>query len=305
MALLPHTRLPNAAGKPLLDGRTHTKLALTANAGDREIWLQEPVDWDVYSSIAITSTHYNGTMEASDIATIIAVDYGGHRLRLATPLEWEHLGETKFLRGGHSVEFRAEVAILTRNVVVQGDSMSMLDKHGAHIMLHSRGAASIADRSQGESLTARIENIEVRYSGQFGRLGRYSIHFHMIGAVRNSYVRKNSIHHTYNRAISIHGVHFLRVQDNVAFETRGHTYFVEDGVETKNVITGNLGANTRELFVGLTSDATPSTYWLVNGDNYVERNIAAGSSHYGFWVRPRRRRKPRALPRPSRHVACI
>ena len=50
-------------------------------------------------------------------------------------------------------------------------------------------------------------------------------------------------------------------------------------METKNIITGNLGANTRELFVGLTSDATPSTYWLVNGDNYIERNIAAGSTH--------------------------
>ena len=91
-------------------------------------------------------------------------------------------------------------------------------------MLHSRDAThrSIADRSQGDSLTARIENIEVRYSGQMGRIGRYSIHFHMIGAVKNSYVRKNSIHHTFNRAIAIHGVHYLRVQDNVAFETRGH-----------------------------------------------------------------------------------
>ena len=36
----------------------------------------------------------------------------------------------------------------------------------------------------------------------------------MIGSVRNSYVRKNSIHHTYNRAVAIHGVHYLRVQDN-------------------------------------------------------------------------------------------
>ena len=46
-----------------------------------------------------------------------------------------------------------------------------------------------------------------------------------------------------------------------------------------NIITGNLGANTRELFTGLTTDATPATFWYVNGDNYVENNIAAGSSH--------------------------
>ena len=65
----------------------------------------------------------------------------------------------------------------------------------------------------------------------------------------------------------------------VAFETRGHTYFVEDGLESKNIITGNLAAVTRELFVGLGTDATPASYWLVNGDNYVANNVAAGSSH--------------------------
>ena len=275
-------------GKPLLDGRTHTKLLQTANAGDEEIWLMEPVSWDADSQIAITSTHYNGTFEAFDTAAVVAVTNGGRRLQLASPLLYEHLGETKIVAGGHSAEFRADVAILSRNVVIQGDPLSRLDKHGAHIMLHSRDKSqlSIADRSQGESLTARIENIEVRYSGQMGRIGRYSIHFHMIGAVRNSYVRKNSIHHTFNRAIAIHGVHYLRVQDNVAFETRGHQYFVEDGLETKNIITGNLGANARENFVGLTSDATPAVYWLVNGDNYFERNIAAGGTHYGVWFFP-------------------
>ena len=71
----------------------------------------------------------------------------------------------------------------------------------------------------------------------------------MIGSVRNSYVRKNSIHHTYNRAVAIHGVSYFRVQDNVAFETMGHTFFIEDGIETKNILTGNLGANTRPSFV--------------------------------------------------------
>ena len=55
---------------------------------------------------------------------------------------------------------------------------------------------------------------EVRRMGQMGRIGRYSIHFHMIGAVRNSYVRCNTIRHTYARAIAIHGVHYLRVQNN-------------------------------------------------------------------------------------------
>ena len=155
-------------GKPLLAGRTHTKLARTASPGDFELWLTEPVSWDANSMIAITSTHYNGTFEAFDTAVLMEVTNGGRRLRLASPLLYEHLGEIKPLAGGHQVEFRANVAILTRNVVIGGDTLSVLDKHGAHIMLHSRRHDSIADRSQGESLTARIENIEVRYAGQFG-----------------------------------------------------------------------------------------------------------------------------------------
>ena len=267
----------------MLDGRTHVKLNATAAKGATELWLLEPVGWAPQSNILITSTAANGTMEESDTNTVLEVTHGGHRIVLTWGLLYEHLGELKQLAGGVDIPFRADVALLSHNIIIQGDTMSQLDRHGAHIMLHSRSHESIVDRSRGESLTARIENVEVRYAGQMGRLGRYPIHFHMIGATRNSYVRGCSIHHTYNRAIAIHGVHYLRVQNNVAFETRGHTFFVEDGVETKNVITGNLGANTRELLVGLNSDATPATFWYVNGDNYVEGNIAAGSSHYGHW----------------------
>ena len=36
----------------------------------------------------------------------------------------------------------------------------------------------------------------------------------------------------------------------------------------------------------LAVDQTPATFWIVNPDNYVERNIAAGSTHYGIWFFP-------------------
>ena len=201
-------------GRPLLDGRTHTKLAQTALAGATRLLLTEPVDWDIGSEIIVTSSAASGTMEEVDNLVILSVSDGGRTVGVSTPLVYDHLGETRHFAEGHTVDFRCNVALLSRNVVVQGDRISELDRHGAHIMLHSRRKPSIVDRSQGESLTARIENIEVRYAGQMGRIGRYSIHFHMIGAVRNSYVRHNSIHHTYNRAIAIHGVHYLRVQNN-------------------------------------------------------------------------------------------
>ena len=36
----------------------------------------------------------------------------------------------------------------------------------------------------------------------------------------------------------------------------------------------------------LNVDMTPSSFWITNPDNYVERNIAAGCTHYGFWFFP-------------------
>ena len=173
-------------GAPVL--RTWTKLNLTAHSGDYELHLREPVDWAADSQIFVTSTALNGTFEEGETATVRRVDNDGYTLVLESPLIWPHLGETRPLDGGHNIEFRAEVGLLTRNVVFQGNSpFSQLDRHGAHIMAHSKGH---------ESLTARIENIEARYVGQAFRLGRYPMHLHMIGSVRNSYIKRNSIHHT-------------------------------------------------------------------------------------------------------------
>lgn len=275
-------------GRPVLDGRTHTKLARSAYKGETELWLMEPVDWCVGDyhtcQIAISSTRRDGDPWHMEDTAIKRVTNDGLRLELQVPLAFDHLGETRYLSDGYSVEFRANVALISSNVMIQGEpTFSALDQHGGHIMLHSRRHRQIADQSKGESLSARIENVELRYMGQFGRLGRYPVHFHMIGSVRNSYLRYNRIHHTFHRCISVHGVHHLRVIENVCYLNKGHSIFVEDAVETKNIIQRNIVIGTRPCFSCLNSDMTPASYWLVNPDNYVERNIAAGSTHYGFW----------------------
>jgi hypothetical protein len=95
-----------------------------------------------------------------------------------------------------------------------------------------------------------------------------------------------SVHHTYNRAIAIHGVHHLNLKDNVAYNTRGHAYFIEDGIETKCRLERNLGILTRPVYSLLHVDITPTIFWITNTDNYFESNVAAGGSHDGFWINP-------------------
>jgi cell migration-inducing and hyaluronan-binding protein len=80
--------------------------------------------------------------------------------------------------------------------------------------------------------------------------------------------------------------HSLQIESNVAFDTIGHSYFLEDGIETKNVLVDNLGLLTRAASPGaniLPSDLTPATFWITNPDNTLRGNVAAGSEYYGFW----------------------
>jgi len=105
----------------------------------------------------------------------------------------------------------------------------------------------------------------------------------MIGTVHNSYVKGNSISNTYNRAVTFHGVHYLRVTENVAYNTMGHVFFIEDAIETKNYIEKNLAIKTKASFSLLITDQTPASFWITNPDNIFRGNHAAGSDRYGFW----------------------
>jgi hypothetical protein len=260
-------------GLPTL--QTWTRLSKTAYANSTTIELEQTVDWKVGSTIVIASTSH--VKEEVEEVNVVGLLDNGKTVLIDRPLVYTHQGDTLGPFGdGHFMEIRAEVGLLSRNVVVQGDQRSSAWQFGATIMMFSPGD---------ESLVAKIENIEVRNAGQAFRLGRYPIHFHMIGTVRRSYVRSNSVHHTFNRAVTIHGVHYLRIQNNVAYNVMGHTYFIEDAIETKNIIEYNLGILTKRSSALLNTDITPATFWITNPDNIVRHNAAAGSDNYGFWYR--------------------
>lgn len=85
-------------------------------------------------------------------------------------------------------EYRAEVGRLTRNVVVQGDkTFSLRQQFGVQIIFAS-------SQKYDNSIIARLSNIEVRQAGQGLKLGKYPIHFHLVGKVDKSYVTNCSVH---------------------------------------------------------------------------------------------------------------
>ena len=164
---------------------------------------------------------------------------------------------------------------MSRNIIFRGDPETTPEtQFGAHIMLHSPGD---------ETVIGRIENLQMNDVGQAFLVGKYPIHFHMIGRVNKSYVRNNVVERSYNRGTTVHGVKYLRVERNVYWDVMGHTVFLSDGAEVKNYITYNVVAGTRPSFSLLNTDQTPASYWITNPDNILVGNRAAGSTDYGFW----------------------
>ena len=99
--------------------RTWTRLASTAAAGSTQITLLQAVDWPVGSQIVIATTGNYLSQGQSEIRTVTAVSANGLTLTLNSALSHEHLGITHNV-GSTSVEFRAEVGLLSHNVVFRG-----------------------------------------------------------------------------------------------------------------------------------------------------------------------------------------
>lgn len=121
---------------------------------------------------------------------------------------------------------------------------------------------------------------------------RYPIHFHHCGDVPGSAVLRNVIRQSNQRCVVVHGTNKLRIEKNVAFDTKGHCYITEDGIETDNEFIQNLGAmtGTPDVIIpnmgsnGVETDIDiPSTFWITNASNKFVGNVVAGSEGSGWW----------------------
>ena len=206
--------------------RTWTRLGQTARANTTTITLSQAVDWRQGDRIVIAATGKDGNETEEN--EIVSASSDGVTLTLSEKLRFEHLGITEHFEGGHSIELRAEVGLLSHNVIVEGSRRGTEgvgglgeDQYGVQIMIHRIGPYSTP---------IRIEHTEVRFAGQAFRLGRYAIHFHLTGSMIGSYIRNCAIHHSNNRALTAHGVHDLLIEGNVAYDIKGHTFFVVRGI---------------------------------------------------------------------------
>src|ERR1700722_5144250 len=273
-----------------------TKLSSTANAGATSIQVLNAAGWRVGDEIVLASTDYDPRQaERRNIAAI-----SGNKITLDNKLDYMHFGKITF-----DVDERGEVGLLTRNIKLQASADAEQSFYGGHVM------AMVGSKMF-------VEGVELNRMGQNMTLARYPIHWHLIGDAQGQYIKNSAIHDSYNRCVTVHGTNFLHVENNVTYNTVGHCFFLEDGIEHGNEFIKNLAIQTkchptlecvptntaangerdanyanrqayREMSfhsknVLLPSDNTVASFWITNPDNSLIDNVAAGSDENGFWL---------------------
>eukprot|EP00588_Corethron_pennatum_P000369 CAMPEP_0194285494 /NCGR_PEP_ID=MMETSP0169-20130528/30305_1 /TAXON_ID=218684 /ORGANISM="Corethron pennatum, Strain L29A3" /LENGTH=763 /DNA_ID=CAMNT_0039031631 /DNA_START=243 /DNA_END=2534 /DNA_ORIENTATION=+ len=232
--------------------------------------------WDSTNGgdLLLTNAAYRGGWSDQKVLSVVSSNTNG--LSGLVTVDGDTLGDPPTEENEPTMP--AEIASLSRPVVFESvrdgpSDGSFTDLHGGHLIIFHT-----------PNLAQRLEGVEIRNFGQQGKLGRYPIHFHKCGRVGGSVVKNNVIRDSLQRCIVVHRSNRVLVENNVAYNTFGHCFITEDGVETDNIFKENLGAKTKKQRLGIgTSDNRPATFWVTNTRNYFVGNVAAGSQSSGFW----------------------
>ncbi|MGP0066172.1 MAG: G8 domain-containing protein [Isosphaeraceae bacterium] len=253
--------------------RTWVKLGATAARGASTVVLARPIPgWRVGDRVIITATNRQRVPDEGDFPSvrhrpeteervIRAID--DRTLTIDAPLGFSHTARDVY---------RGEVALLSRNVVVESAAPAGVR---GHTMYHRDSSGSIS-------------YAEFRHLGKAGKLGKYSLHFHRVGdTMRGASVIGASIWDSDNRWITIHGTNGLVVRDCVGYQALGHGFFLEDGSEVDNILDGNLAVQALQAKPLpdqiLAFDRNEGAgFWWANSGNAFLRNVAVECDQYGF-----------------------
>jgi hypothetical protein len=235
-------------------------------AGAEVLLTSHTLDWEDHQVLRIVN------VEPHDIPGLVRLQVDGAIRRPTTMQDNEH--------------YATEVALLSRNIVFDAGPPSSPEgtQRGAHmIVLHTPNVAQI------------IQGVEFSNFGQDGVRDRYPIHFDNCGDVAGTIISKNTIRRSQQRCVVLHSTNNALVEENIAFDTAGHCFVLESGLEVSNTFRKNLGALTRKVknlmpqdgISGKETDDTPATFWITNPSNEWEGNVATGSQGHAFWMQLR------------------
>jgi cell migration-inducing and hyaluronan-binding protein len=119
----------------------HSWMRLNATALQDQSFLdlEQSVRWEPGSKFVVTSTDFDA--HQAEVRTITRVEKGT-RVWFDEPLAFSHFGELQYFPGHGTnkamlkvLDERAEVGLLTRNIIIQGDHTSAQEEYGCQVMM--------------------------------------------------------------------------------------------------------------------------------------------------------------------------
>lgn len=248
-------------------------------------------NWRPGDSVVVGAS--SDELEDSEMARVLAVE--GKELVLQEGLRARHEGAFGEAR------LNAPVGLLTRNLRISGDSelWAGCQKAYSSVVMDALALQRVRRACFGGHLLfvqnsrIHIEHSEFSLLGQALEMARYPVHWHLAGNAYGHYIRNSSLHHNFQRCVTIHGSEGVQVQSNVCFQTFGHAFYLEDGIETGNSFDRNLiisvhqgGSVCSDWIFGkgprTNLQLGPSGFWITNPNNSFSENHVIGVGT-GYW----------------------
>ncbi|GAA6076808.1 cell surface hyaluronidase, partial [Tachysurus ichikawai] len=196
--------------------------------------------WRPGDRIVVASTDYS--MHQAEEFTLLPCSHCTKtQLRIQGKPQFTHMGEIV-----DGVDMRAEVALLSRNILIHGEmENSCYSNNWCQFYTHDTFGGHVKILRNFSSV--HMSQVELKHMGQQAERDSHPVHFHMCGDVDEgrAYLDSLSIHHSFSRCVSIHATNGLLVRDTVGYDTLGHCFFLADGIEQRNTFYHNLGLVTR------------------------------------------------------------
>ena len=144
------------------------------------------------------------------------------------------------------IDERAEVGLISRSIKLTATTPAAppadQEPLKADASLHWGGEIRIVGGAMGDPKPqVAIVGVELEKFGK-DQLGSYPIHMHMVGDVKHApTISANSIHHSFNKCITVHMSSNLTFADNVCARVVGHMFYEEHGSEENVSFQRNLG----------------------------------------------------------------
>ncbi|XP_078386603.1 cell surface hyaluronidase CEMIP2-like isoform X2 [Cetorhinus maximus] len=268
--------------------------------------MDDATSWLPGNQIVIASTDYS-MYQAENFNLLPCPECKVNQVKINGKPRYLHMGEVV-----DGIDMRAEVGLLSRNILIKGEMEDLCyGQNFCHFFNYDTFGGQIKILQNFASV--HLSGVELTNMGQ-QILGSYPIHFHLVGDVDQkggynppTFVDNVAVHHCFSRCVTIHGTNGLLVKDTIGYDTLGHCFFLEDGVEQRNILYHNLGLLTKPgtilpsdrneimctsirdqvygnyIPVPSTDCMAVTTFWISNPNNHLINNAAAGAQDVGIW----------------------